>query len=180
MNEEDLAIAIQENQANFGSVEDEVIQQIENAAKPEDVLDTRSPQEIEAELMAKAEQEAIDAISSQPVDVVAASFFSMVYPMYRDRVNGLNAKDAKRVLEALIAYPLENDKPEFRNKSVEAVFGLGTQLLDAKFIILQAAQVDEKIALDKKIEEGNTNNTEVETVLASVETEFKQGEEVNG
>jgi hypothetical protein len=158
----------------------EEIVQIENASKPEDVLDTRSPQEIEAALMIKAEQDAIDAISSQPIDVVAATFFKMVSPMYKERVNGLMAQDAKAVLNALVLYPLELDKPTFRSKAVEAVFGLGSQLLDAKYVIVQANQMDEKIALDKKEELGNTNNTEVETVLASVETEFKQGEEVNG
>lgn len=173
MTEEELAIAKE-------VMQDEVVVQIENAAKPEDVLDTRSPQEIEEELMAKVEQDAIDAISAQPIDVVAASFFKMVSPMYKERVNGLMAKDAKDVLNALILYPLELDKPIFRSKSVEAVFSLGSQLLDAKFVIIQANQIDDKIALDKKIETDDINNTEVETVLASVETEFKQGEEVNG
>jgi hypothetical protein len=155
----------------------EEIVQIENAATPEEVLDTRTPAEIEAELMRKAEQDSIDALSSQPIDVVAASFFKMVYPMYKERINGLMAQDAKAVLDALIAYPLENDKPKFRSQSVEAVFGLGTQLLDAKFVIIQAAQMDDKIALDKRSETSDTNNTVVEEVLATVETNFTQGEE---
>ena len=165
---------------NLAGLDTEEVVQIENASKPEDVLDTRSPQEIEAELMRKAEQDSIDAISAQPIDVVAAQFFKMVYPMYKTRINGLMAKDAKDVLDALIGYPLELDKPTFRNESVEAVFGLGTQLLDAKFVIIQANQMDEKIALDKREETSDTNNAVVENVLATIETNFTQGEELNG
>lgn len=159
----------------------EEIVQIDNASTLEEVLDTRSPVEIEAELMRKAEQAAIDAISSQAPETVAGQFFQMVYPMYKERVNGLMAKDAKEVLDALIAWPLEIVEPKFRSKSVESVFSLGTRLLDARFIILQAAQMDEKIALDKKSETSDTNNTEaVANVLATVETSFEQGELTNG
>ncbi len=160
--------------------EQEEIVQIENAAKPEEVLDTRSPLEIEAELMKKAEQDSIDAISAQPPEVVAGQFFRMVYPMYKERLNGLMAKDAKLVLDALISWPLENEHPKFRNTAVESVFSLGTRLMDAKFIILQAAQMDEKIAVDKAAQTSDTITTGAEAVLATVETNFTQGEEANG
>jgi hypothetical protein len=153
---------------------------IENASKPEEVLDTRSPAEIEAELMKKAENAAIEAISAQAPEVVATQFFKMVYPMYQARIHSLMARDAKQVLDALVSWPLENEHVTFRSQAVESVFSLGTRLLDAKFIILQAAQMDEKIALDKKSETSDTNTAAVENVLATVETNFTQGEQVNG
>jgi len=160
------------------ALDNEELVKIENASTPEEVLDTRSPAEIEAELMKKAEQDAIDAISAQPPEVVAGQFFRMVYPMYQARVQGLMAKDAKEVLDALISWPLERENIIFRSEAVESVFSLGTRLLDAKFIILQAAQMDEKIALDKASEAGDTSTTEA--VLASVQTSFEQGETANG
>lgn len=159
------------------ALDTEELVKIENASTPEEVLDTRSPAEIEAELMKKAENAAIEAISAQAPEQVAGQFFQMVYPMYKARVDGLMAKDAKQVLDALIAWPLEIEHPSFRSEAVESVFSLGTRLLDAKFIILQAAQMDEKIALDKRSEAGD-NNTEA--VLATVQTSFEQGETANG
>lgn len=152
---------------------------IENASSVEEVLDTRTPKEIEEELLRKAEQEALEAISRQPPEVIATQFFKMVYPMYKERISGLMAKDAKEVLDALVSWPLENDDVRFRSKSVEAVFSLGTRLLDAKFIILQAAQIDEKIAVDKMNNTGYTDNNEVDNVLSTVETKFEQGEQIN-
>jgi hypothetical protein len=160
------------------ALDNEELVQIENASTPEEVIATRSPAEIEAELMKKAEQEAIEAISAQPPEVVAGQFFQLVYPMYQARVQGLMAKDAKDVLDALISWPLERETVNFRSEAVESVFSLGSRLLDAKFIILQAAQMDEKIAIDKASQTGDTSTTEA--VLASVQTSFEQGETVNG
>lgn len=158
-------------------MEEEVIVQVANASKPEDVLDTRTPEEIELDLLRRQEQDAIDAISKLPPEEIAGQFYEAVEPLFTARVDGLMARGAKEVIRALIQWPLRQDKPVFSTKAAEETFSLGLRLLDAKFIILQAAQMDEKILVDKKTEE---NNTEVQELLDNVETEFKQGEEVNG
>lgn len=153
--------------------EQEKIAQIENASKPEDVLDTRSPVEIEQELLAKEELAQLEALSKIPPEEFATTFFKGLRDRYIDMVHGLSAKRAKQVLEALVLYPLENDGIKFDSKHAEATFSLGSKLIDAKFIIIQASQMDKALEEDRKA-------NETQEILNNVETNFKQGEEVNG
>lgn len=150
---------------------------IENASSPEEVLDTRSPEEIEKELLEKEQKETIEAIANRPVEEIAAQFFAIVYPLFKSKLQGLMAKDAKQVIDALVAFPIEVSNPQFRNEVSEQVFSLGSRLLDAKFIMQQAVEMDRKIQAEQK----QSSNTEaVQEVLNAVETNFEQGEQANG
>lgn len=153
---------------------EEQIVKIENASKLEDVLDTRTPEQIERELVEKEEREVLEQLASRPPEEIAAQFFHMIYPLFKERVNGLMAKDAKKVIDALIAFPIEMDEPDFRNESSLNVFNLGTRLLEAKFIMQQSVEMDRRIQAEK------THNEAVQNVLNTVETNFEQGEQVNG
>ncbi len=150
---------------------------LENASTVEEVLDTRTPEEIEKDLLEQEHRAAIEAVSKRPVEEIAAQFFAIVYPMFRAKLQGLMAKDAKQVIDALIAFPIEMQNPTFRNEVSEQVFSLGTRLLDAKFIMQQAVEMDKTIQAEKK----QSSNTEaVQDVLNAVETNFEQGENANG
>lgn len=161
-------------------LQEEVIQQVENASSPEEVLDTRTPQEIEQEELKKLETATLDSLGKMKPEDLATHFFEMFFPMFQDKVRGLYANAANQVLEALVQWPLKEEKPKFKSKVQEDAFGLGTRLLDAKFIIMQSAQMDEKIRVDKLTELVDTNNTELQETLNNVETSFTQGEETNG
>lgn len=147
---------------------------IENASTVEEVLDTRRPEEIEQELLKKEEQSAIDAIAKRPPEEIAAHFFSIVYPIFKSKLQGLMAKDAKLVIEALVGFPVELTNPTFRNEVSEQVFSLGSRLLDAKFIMQQAFELDRA----KKAEGSTTEATQ--EVLNTVETNYEKGQSVNG
>jgi hypothetical protein len=154
-------------------LEQEEIVQIENPSAPEEVLDTRSPLEIEAELLKQQEKEALEAVAKLPPDVIAAQYFRMLFPLYRDKVHGLNAKQAKRVLHSLVLYPLENDAARLESKVEQEAFTLGSRLLDAKFIIVQSAEINKQIQVDDKAKEA------ADEILKHVESNFQQGEEVS-
>ena len=147
---------------------------IENASSVEEVLDTRSPQEIEQELLKKEQDSVIDAMSKRPPEEIAAHFFSIVYPIFKSKLQGLMAKDAKQVIDALVAFPIEVSNPNFRNEVSEQVFSLGSRLLDAKFIMQQAFEMDRT----NKTESSTTEA--VQDVLNTVETNFEKGEQANG
>lgn len=169
MTQEELTIVVPEQQY-------EELVKIENASKPEDVLDTRSPQEIEIELLKQQEQEALAAVAKLPPEELATQYFKMLYPLYKAKVHGLMARGAKEALDALVLYPLENDGIKFSSKVAEEVFSIGTRLMDAKFIIMQVAQINEQIKMEQKSKE----SANVDEILKNVETKFEQGEEVNG
>jgi hypothetical protein len=127
---------------------------------PEEVLDTRSPKEIEEELIRKHEESALKAASKiSPADQ-ASIFFQNFYPMFKSRLGFLSNKDARRVIDAIVQWPLEEENPKFNSDIAEEVFVLGTRLLDAKMIMRNTVELEQmQNVLDKKQETGDNPKT---------------------
>lgn len=154
----------------------ETVQAVEMST-PEEVLDTRSPEEIERDLVQQHEQQALDAVNRMAPADVAASFFSQFYPLFKMRLSSLSNKDARRVIDALVQWPLEDSNPKFNSDTAAEVFGLGIRLIDAKTIMRDTVEM-EQIEQRKKDLDNNQNlgdNTQVET--PQITNEFTQGEE---
>jgi hypothetical protein len=111
---------------------------------PEEVLDTRSPEEIEKELLAKAEEDARLAAENRPPEETAAIMFHMFYPQFKNLLIGLSNKELKRLIKALIGrgHQSEPDVPSFNDEKTGAAFKMGTELLAAKFMMIQKLELD--------------------------------------
>lgn len=152
---------------------------VENASKPEDVIDTRTPEEIEADILRQEEQAALDSTNKLAPEDLAAMYFNMVYPTFKDKVHGLYAKDLKALISALVQYPLIEDAPQFKQKATAEAFKMGVELFNAKFIMRTKAEFD---FIQKNLDtESKLGDNEVtpEAEKVEVTTVFEQGENID-
>lgn len=104
----------------------------------------------------------------------AEMVFRHYWPQYQRLVSNLSNKDARRLNEAVVGYPLEVTNKNFFSKEAKEAFALAKTLMDAKFI-LQQKVIQEAIG---ELE----NKTNEETTMVSSETNevVNEGETVNG
>lgn len=112
-----------------------------------------------------AEQLALEAEKNIKPDEAASMVFKYYWPQYKILVSKLSNKDARRLNEAVIGFPLEVTDKNFFSKEAKEAFKLAKTLMDAKFI-LQQKVISEAI---NKLESGETtvesptnNQTETE------------------
>ena len=115
---------------------------------------------------AQAVDEAIKAVedvannnANLAPEEIAATFFKNYYPTYKLLISKLNKKDAIRLSDALIGWPLEVDEPKFFNNDAKRAFWIGNQLLDCKLIMRSAVEID---AMTKAAQTNNDAVTEGE------------------
>lgn len=140
----------------------------------DEVYDPRSPEEIAKEILDKEEAAAIERARNQKPEDTASWFFQMIWPRYLERVARLSNKEAKRVLEALVQWPLIDERPTFSSTEGKEAFSLGSRLIDAKTIMRDVVELEklseiaakgeaERLAKEKAeklAKESETNGTE--------------------
>ena len=94
-------------------------------------------------------------------DEAASMVFKYYWPQYKSLVSKLSNKDARRLNEAVVGFPLEVTDKNFYSTEAKEAFKLAKTLMDAKFI-LQQRVISEAIGqLETKTEivnEGENNN----------------------
>jgi hypothetical protein len=95
----------------------------------------------------KPSQEEVNSIAkdnaSRNPEMVAVEHFRNYYPMYKRHIMQLNKKDLERLCDALIAFPLEMEKPRFNSEAAKVAFGLGHALMEAKMMLRLAVTVND-------------------------------------
>jgi hypothetical protein len=105
---------------------------------------------------------------------IAASFFKQHYPSYKLLISKLNKKDALRLADALVGWPLEVTDPNFFSKNAKHAFIIANQLLDCKLIMRSAVELE---LMNKALTE---KNTEEETSTVDNDNVIEEGEIDNG
>jgi hypothetical protein len=118
------------------------------------------------------EEMAENNANRNPEDI-AATFFKAYYPSYKLLVKKLNKKDAVRLADALVAWPLEMDEPNFFSKEAKQAFWIANQLIDCKLVMRSSDEMD----LMTKANE--TQNADAET-SANNNDAVNEGETDNG
>lgn len=119
-----------------------------NPTPMDQVLDTRSPQEIEAELVKQAEQASIEAASNMSPADRASMFFQAMYPQFEHSLNGLNRKELIRLCAAIVHYPLEDIMP--KTDAGDRALQLGSRLVDAKLVMRETIAMEHMQELQDK------------------------------
>jgi hypothetical protein len=119
-----------------------------NPTPMEEVLDTRSPAQIEADLVNKAETAAIRAAEKVKPEDRAAMFFQQLFPQFAKSIQNLNRKELARLCEALVHYPLGEVMPRSANGAQALMVGL--QLTDAKLVMRETIAIEERMKMDQK------------------------------
>ena len=114
-----------------------------------------------------------DAQQNIKPEEAAGMVFKYYWPQYKLLVSKLSNKDARRLNEAVVGFPLEVTDKNFFSTDAKEAFKLAKTLIDAKFILQQKVIGDAINALENKGEDtavvSSSNN---ETVI--------EGEKTNG
>lgn len=109
-----------------------------------EVLDTRSPDEIEAEFLKQAEDDAIKFAENRDPAEIAAMMFHMFYPQFKGLVIGLSNKELRRLVTALVGkgHQSEPEVPKFNEKRTGQAYKMGLEILQAKFMMITKLEMD--------------------------------------
>jgi hypothetical protein len=118
-------------------------------------------EEIEAHLISEAKKE---FENSKPEDI-ATRFFEMYFPLYKGYLMGLSNKDARRVCEHLVQYPLKDQDPKFNDKNAREAFQIGTRLLEAKRIMANVVHLEhmQEVLAEKQKREAEASEVKEES-----------------
>ena len=92
-------------------------------------------------------------------DEAAGMVFKYYWPQYQRLVSSLSNKDARRLNEALVGYPLEVTDKNFYSTDAKEAFKLAKTLMDAKFILQQKVISEAISKLETKTETVNEGET---------------------
>jgi hypothetical protein len=70
-------------------------------------------------------------------DEAASMVFKYYWPQYKQLVSSLSNKDARRLNEAVVGFPLEVTDRNFYSTEAKEAFKLAKTLMEAKFILQQ-------------------------------------------
>lgn len=137
------------------------------------------PFQVEKELTEKF----VDMQKDMPAEDVAAHFFQMYYPIYKQLLSGLSNKDARRVAEHVVQWPLEDENPKFHSTTAKQAFSVGTRLIDCKMIMKSFVEMErhkEMMEQRAKAEEEAALKASEQTTTEETPVVENKGEEASG
>lgn len=93
-------------------------------------------------------QDELEQKTPAPEDLAAFNFKELL-PKFYDKVEELSNRQLKRVVTALLEYPLERTGFRFSYVKEAEAFDLGMRIMDAKFIIMKTVM---ELTLDQQKE----------------------------
>jgi hypothetical protein len=137
---------------------------------PEDVLDTRTPEEIEAALLKQAEDDATAMAMNRDPAEIAAMCFHLFYPKFSQMLGLLSKKQLRAVLENLIGrgHPSMPEVPTFKEKITGDTYKMGLELMQAKFMMITKLEMD---ALQEQVDQDEAKKIADEAVIITGDEE---------
>lgn len=167
---------MQNNEDNNFAIDDEVTTPVEQEQPEFAQVD---PLQVEKELT----EQFVDMQKNMQPEDVAAHFFQMFYPHYKQYLSTLSNKDLRRVAEHVVQFPLEDSNPSFHSQNAKNAFELGLRLNDCKMIMRNVIEMERMVAAQQatdeqkaKLEAEQVTNTEVAQTTETVQI----GEQTNG
>jgi predicted flavoprotein YhiN len=120
-------------------------------------LTTKTPQEIEAELIKQVQDEAIHQAANMKPEERAAMTFSQGFPVFEQLVSDLSNKDLRRLCEALVQFPLITNDPKFNEEKARHALGVGLNLIDAKYIMRMAVNIEQQLEAQDQAQQQDAN-----------------------
>lgn len=145
-----------DNEDNFSLEEEQVGVIEENYPK----VDSKQVEKELTEQLLKQQE------NQNPEDV-ASHFFRLYYPVYKNLLGGLSNKDARKVAEHVVQWPLENENPTFTAEAAKQAFQIGIRLIDAKMImksVVEIQRTQEMLEARAKQEAEKSTKAEIDAV----------------
>lgn len=119
------------------------------------VQNARPLNEVSQEELAKEGQDVFQANLKRSPEEIAAGFFMQYYPVFKNALGNLNRKDALRLADALVAWPIEMQTVKFANSNGNNAFRLGIQLIDCKMIMRNVVEMENIQNAINEVQENN-------------------------
>ena len=116
-------------------------------------MDGNEAAQIEQEMIKRAEE------NQTPPQEVAAAMFNLYLPRFQMMVDKLSNKSLRRVLKALIEYPLVEEDFKFSGELEKETFLIAENLILAKVMMINHTLMEHQIDLQS---EKNPDNVEPE------------------
>lgn len=127
-----------------------------------------------------SDQQAVDQFNKDYDPALApSSLFGLYAPHFFSLVDGLSNKQLRRLVKALVVYPLEPIKPNKNNDAEVKAYNIGDRMLQAKYLMIlytaheaqekQKAEAEarriaaEAVAQEEQVSVPEQNNNEVNT-----------------
>lgn len=149
-----------------------------NPGKLEDVVDGRSPEQVEADMIAQGQADAEAIAQNRDPAEVAAMFFHLFFSKFQQQVMFLSNKELKKLLTSIIGRGHKNmpEIPTFKDRNAGQAYKLGLELLQAKFMMITKLEMDALQAqYDKEAAEAKeiADSAVIETVYGEENVEKK-------
>lgn len=90
----------------------------------------------------------------------AATMFGLYAPKFEQQLKQLTTGELRRVLNALVQYPLNEKEFLTDSQRVRTAFALGQALLEAKWVMIMQSVMDQEQQKLRENEESQTTNEE--------------------
>lgn len=112
--------------------------------------------------------------SGQTPEDVSAQFFFLYHPKFSARLNKLSSRQLRRIINALVKFPLEKDDYDPKNEDEREAFMLGDRLLTSKYVmqiyvISQAMQQQQAVGQQMREQTQTSTVSPVEQTLPPLE-----------
>ena len=91
----------------------------------------------------------------------AATLFGLYAPKFEQQLKQLTTGELRRVLNALVQYPLNEKEFLTDSQRVRTAFAIGQALLEAKWVMIMQSVMDQEQQKLRENEESETTNEEV-------------------
>ena len=134
-------------------------------------LEQKSAIEIEQELLKQTEADQLSAFNALSIDQKNDMLFNMIFTAFSEKVNGLMAKDAKKVLLALMGLKYLKINATFDRECPQDVYNLGSQLMLLNYLKFGS----EELEMMRNAEEQPISDELKQELDASTASVFEQG-----
>lgn len=147
------------------------------------ILETRTADEIEAEVLKKLETEQLERLSKLPPEELQAIYFKSQWPQFKYLIDGLSGAEARRLVANLVGWPIEVQHPYFSTERGKNSFLLGQQLLQSKQVMIDSVEIkrfNEQEELDKLGNLGDNTLSKEDIVSTFEHGDTEEKEQANG
>jgi len=142
----------------------------------EEIFPQVDPVQVEKELLEQFKE----MQDKMPPEDVAAHFFRMYFPIYQGLLSGLSNKDARRVAEHVVQWPLEDEHPTFSSTQGKQAWQVGIRLIDCKMIMKGVFEMERLKEAQDNVAQTAADKEQAEKQEAIVGTMAEQGETEHG
>lgn len=103
--------------------------------QPETMTPMDSNSEQPEEILSKNMEKPAEGEAKPSIEDMAAHDYKILLKQFKNKLHVMSRRQQQRVIEALIEFPFENQKPHFSYPEERDLFYIGTSIADCQFVM---------------------------------------------